>query len=287
MPAVTPNPSSPSDAGKPATRRSSWAEAAAAADAAKPASTLPAPTRRPARPPVTAQPQGGQPDPAGTPRCPGRHFRRAAVVRARGNPRLPPQPSHHRRRHRRHPHARLHQLAGPVCPRAEAPARRRLPRRHLQHDRRCLEHGPRREAARGGRTGPPDLPPAAGQLQHRRAEPQGRHRQDLHHRGRGPDPRRIPRRRALRHRRQPGLRRPRGARPGRGHLPAVQPADHHGPAQEHRIRRLPHRPGPLHAPRRPAAPDRGGAGPGGLRLADRRRVPADPQAHLRATTPWP
>lgn len=47
MPAVTPNTSSQNGAGKPVTRRSSWAEAAAAADAAKPATSVPAPTRAP------------------------------------------------------------------------------------------------------------------------------------------------------------------------------------------------------------------------------------------------
>jgi hypothetical protein len=60
MPAVTPNPSSPADDGLPATRRTSWAEAAAAADAANPVSHVPAPTRRPARPPATSQPLTGQ-----------------------------------------------------------------------------------------------------------------------------------------------------------------------------------------------------------------------------------
>jgi hypothetical protein len=60
MPAVTPESSSTPDAGTPVPRRSSWAEAAAAADHAKPA----APTRRPAKPPVTAQPQAQEPQPA-------------------------------------------------------------------------------------------------------------------------------------------------------------------------------------------------------------------------------
>ncbi|MDQ0673997.1 MinD-like ATPase involved in chromosome partitioning or flagellar assembly [Pseudarthrobacter siccitolerans] len=48
MPAVTPNTSSQPDAGQPVTRRTSWAEAAAAADKAKPAIRVPAPTRSPA-----------------------------------------------------------------------------------------------------------------------------------------------------------------------------------------------------------------------------------------------
>ncbi|WP_372494523.1 MinD/ParA family protein [Pseudarthrobacter humi] len=74
MPAVTPDLSSTPDAGTPVPRRSSWAEAAAAADQGSPApsapvsapiSSVPAPTRRPARPPVTplpqAAPQDGQP----------------------------------------------------------------------------------------------------------------------------------------------------------------------------------------------------------------------------------
>ncbi|MGO4234703.1 MinD/ParA family ATP-binding protein [Pseudarthrobacter sp. YAF2] len=51
MPAVTPSPSSSNDAGKPVTRRTSWAEAAAAADATKP-SRAPAPTRAPASAPA-------------------------------------------------------------------------------------------------------------------------------------------------------------------------------------------------------------------------------------------
>ncbi|MFB8368075.1 MinD/ParA family protein [Pseudarthrobacter sp. NPDC055928] len=62
MPAVTPNPSSPADAGQPAARRTSWAEAAAAADAANPITHVPAPTRRPAKAPATPQPQTGQQD---------------------------------------------------------------------------------------------------------------------------------------------------------------------------------------------------------------------------------
>lgn len=49
MPAVTPSEASAqSDATHSVTRRTSWAEAAAAADAAKPSTHLPAPTRRPA-----------------------------------------------------------------------------------------------------------------------------------------------------------------------------------------------------------------------------------------------
>lgn len=64
MPAVTPNPSSPTDAGQPATRRTSWAEAAAAADAVNPITHVPAPTRRPARPPATSQPLASQRDAA-------------------------------------------------------------------------------------------------------------------------------------------------------------------------------------------------------------------------------
>lgn len=55
MPAVTPSPSSPNDAGKPATRRTSWAEAAAAADATKPSrapSPAPAAPAPPARQPA-------------------------------------------------------------------------------------------------------------------------------------------------------------------------------------------------------------------------------------------
>lgn len=47
MPAVTPNPSSQPEPTAPLTRRTSWAEAAAAADAAKPASRVSAPTQAP------------------------------------------------------------------------------------------------------------------------------------------------------------------------------------------------------------------------------------------------
>ncbi len=62
MPAITPEPSTTPDSGTPVPRRSSWAEAAAAADQAKPAAHVPAPTRRPARPPVTPQPTPAQPE---------------------------------------------------------------------------------------------------------------------------------------------------------------------------------------------------------------------------------
>ncbi|WP_223252940.1 MinD/ParA family protein [Arthrobacter sp. AFG7.2] len=48
MPAVTPNSSNQPEPSAPLTRRTSWAEAAAAADAAKPASQIPAPNRVPA-----------------------------------------------------------------------------------------------------------------------------------------------------------------------------------------------------------------------------------------------
>ncbi|WP_390896669.1 MinD/ParA family protein [Pseudarthrobacter equi] len=57
MPAVTPNTPRKNDAPGPATRRSSWAEAAAAADAAKPAAQGPAaPTRQPVSAKSAAQP---------------------------------------------------------------------------------------------------------------------------------------------------------------------------------------------------------------------------------------
>ena len=59
MPAVSPDLSETPDAGTPVPRRSSWAEAAAAADQAGTQAFVPAPTRRPARPPVTPQPLGG------------------------------------------------------------------------------------------------------------------------------------------------------------------------------------------------------------------------------------
>lgn len=55
MPAVTPSPSNPNDAGTPATRRTSWAAAAAAAHATKPSrepSPAPAPPAPPARQPA-------------------------------------------------------------------------------------------------------------------------------------------------------------------------------------------------------------------------------------------
>lgn len=59
MPAVTPNMPRKNDAGGPTTRRSSWAEAAAAADAAKPVAPGPAaPTRAPASAKTAAQPEG-------------------------------------------------------------------------------------------------------------------------------------------------------------------------------------------------------------------------------------
>lgn len=48
MPAVTPDSTSQPDAGRAVTRRTSWAEAAAAADAVSPAAHVPAPTRPPA-----------------------------------------------------------------------------------------------------------------------------------------------------------------------------------------------------------------------------------------------
>ncbi|MFB0837361.1 MinD/ParA family protein [Arthrobacter sp. E44] len=57
MPAVTP-PSNPNDAGKPVTRRSSWAEAAAAADATKPSR---APSATPAAPGSPATPAPARP----------------------------------------------------------------------------------------------------------------------------------------------------------------------------------------------------------------------------------
>lgn len=57
MPAVTPSPSNSHDAGRPATRRTSWAEAAAAADATKPSR---APSPAPA-PPVQPAPPARQP----------------------------------------------------------------------------------------------------------------------------------------------------------------------------------------------------------------------------------
>ncbi|MBT2534297.1 MinD/ParA family protein [Arthrobacter sp. ISL-48] len=64
MPAVTPDSASPSDAGQPIIRRSSWAEAAAAADAAKSPTRVPAPTRRPSVAPVSFEPGTGQPEAA-------------------------------------------------------------------------------------------------------------------------------------------------------------------------------------------------------------------------------
>lgn len=84
MPAVTPNPSSPADAGQPAARRTSWAEAAAAADAASPITHVPAPTRRPAKAPATPQPQAGQQD--------APESRAATQARPGVEPSLPPAP---------------------------------------------------------------------------------------------------------------------------------------------------------------------------------------------------
>ena len=83
MPAVTPSPSRSNDADKPLTRRTSWAEAAAAADATKPSrepSPAPAANRQPALP--DRQPAS---DPAGAPiasvpsAAPGDAAREAAV----------------------------------------------------------------------------------------------------------------------------------------------------------------------------------------------------------------
>lgn len=59
MPVVTPSSSNPSGEGIRTTRRTSWAEAAAVADAAKPAAHVPAPTRAPASAGVSLQ-QAGQ-----------------------------------------------------------------------------------------------------------------------------------------------------------------------------------------------------------------------------------
>lgn len=53
MPVVTPSPSGQPEPGAPLTRRTSWAEAAAAADAAKPVTHVPAPTRLPSSAPGT------------------------------------------------------------------------------------------------------------------------------------------------------------------------------------------------------------------------------------------
>ena len=64
MPAITPDPASPSEAGQPVTRRSSWAEAAAVADAAKTPSYAPAPTRPPSVAPASFEPETGQPEAA-------------------------------------------------------------------------------------------------------------------------------------------------------------------------------------------------------------------------------
>jgi hypothetical protein len=63
------------------------------------------------------------------------------------------------------------------------------PRFPLSGHRWCLEPWPEGTGARGGRVGAPDIAPAAGQLQHRCAQLEGRHRQDVHHRG--PDPGRV------------------------------------------------------------------------------------------------
>ncbi len=83
MPAVTPNPSSQPDAALPLTRRTTWAEAAAAADAAKPGVHVPAPARAPApveatRPDIgTSVPPAPSPFPFETDA-----FRRARPTRA-------------------------------------------------------------------------------------------------------------------------------------------------------------------------------------------------------------
>ncbi|WP_142039447.1 MinD/ParA family ATP-binding protein [Arthrobacter sp. SLBN-100] len=73
MPAVTPSTSSQPDAGQPVTRRTSWAEAAAAADEAKPATHVPAPTRAPvsaqsaAQDTITSVPAGAEAEAAPPP----------------------------------------------------------------------------------------------------------------------------------------------------------------------------------------------------------------------------
>src|SRR4051812_9580357 len=60
MPAVTSNTSSSNDAGGPVRRRSSWAEAAAAADATKP-SRAPSAPAAPVAPPSSSQAAPAQP----------------------------------------------------------------------------------------------------------------------------------------------------------------------------------------------------------------------------------
>ncbi|WP_354217616.1 MinD/ParA family protein [Arthrobacter sp. UYCo732] len=91
MPAITPEPSSTPDAGTPVPRRTSWAEAAAAADQAKPAAHVPAPTRRPARPPVTAQPRATQqPAQASGAAHPGEHHSLTTAVADDGDTPAPP-----------------------------------------------------------------------------------------------------------------------------------------------------------------------------------------------------
>ncbi|WP_442863652.1 MinD/ParA family ATP-binding protein [Arthrobacter sp. FW306-07-I] len=65
MPAVTPSPSSSNDADQPLTRRTSWAEAAAAADATKPSRAPSPPATAPGQPvPAARQPAA---DPAAAP----------------------------------------------------------------------------------------------------------------------------------------------------------------------------------------------------------------------------
>lgn len=82
MPAVTPNTPRKNDAGSPVTRRTSWAEAAAAADAAKPAAAGPGPA--PARLPAFAQPVAESAEPIGA--VPGA----AAQSEAAQNAAVPP-----------------------------------------------------------------------------------------------------------------------------------------------------------------------------------------------------
>ncbi|MDR6413334.1 MinD/ParA family protein [Pseudarthrobacter sulfonivorans] len=88
MPAITPESSSTPDAGSPVPRRTSWAEAAAAADQAKPAAHVPAPTRRPARPPATAQPQARSQEPQSA--QPDEHSSLTTAVAYDGDEAAPP-----------------------------------------------------------------------------------------------------------------------------------------------------------------------------------------------------
>ncbi|UUL77378.1 hypothetical protein NG819_07895 [Pseudarthrobacter sp. Fe7] len=191
MPAVTPDTSSSSDAGKPVTRRSSWAEAAAAADATKPSRapspaqpvTQPAPpAAAPSAPPIASVPSAtplaepaSEPAPAAAaPSSDAPSFRRSRPTAA-DEIADTPMPDF---------------ISSPGLFVKEQKPRPRGGIRGALYNLTggAWNLGPGPKQRQEDEPGPPHITPAPGQLQHCRPEPQGRHRQDLHHGGRGPDP---------------------------------------------------------------------------------------------------